>query len=413
MEPRTTLPFDILVSIIDLFAGGDDGDISSLQCLSQACKFMVPLCRKHLFSSLHIPSSKSKLEDLSELLSKNPDIAHYVKSLHYVVYIPIGDHELNILDVLKEFSPLQSIELQSLATQWDDFPESIRSSLVFLIHLPTVVRLSMQSFKGFPAIALSRCSNLVDLQLRGRLQMAPPEVNQVIQRNKIPTLFSLSVGATTFDCLAILLNCGGRHAGGSIIDVSRLQRASFDVDSPGHIGLIIEFIKVTTRLEYFNLTLDSKPVELTGLGASLAMNAYQTLKSLELRITIVGDDYDPLCGLSPELRFLARTNVLEKLELQLMVRGGVSCKTQSKDWSTFDSLLTQSGGFPMLHRVSVHILWRAQCEIVDDESRWENLQADKFPRLMESKAVEFDLSAEGYKCCSVRPSYVYATSNYK
>jgi hypothetical protein len=165
MEPRTTLPFDILVYIIDLLAGGDDGDIKSLQILSQACKYMVPLCRKHLFSSLHL-RSKLKSKRFSDLLSKNPDIARYVRSLNYGVYNPIGDHELNILDMLKERSSLQSIKLLSPPEfDWSDFPESIQSSLVFLIQLPTVTHLYIQSFKGFPAIALSRCSNLIDLQL--------------------------------------------------------------------------------------------------------------------------------------------------------------------------------------------------------------------------------------------------------
>jgi hypothetical protein len=112
MEPRTTLPLGILAYIIDLLADGDDGDIKSLQTLSQACKSMVPLCRKHLFSSLRL-RSKSESECFSDLLSKNPDIARYVRSLNYAVYNSIGDHELNILDVLEERSSLQSIELLS------------------------------------------------------------------------------------------------------------------------------------------------------------------------------------------------------------------------------------------------------------------------------------------------------------
>jgi hypothetical protein len=94
------------------------------------------------------------------------------------------------------------------------------------------------------------------------------------------------------------------------------------------------------------------PVGLAGLGASLAINAYRTLKSLELSITVrVGDDYDPLCGLSRELRFIAGNNILEELELDVVVQADASCRTDSEDWSAFDSVLTESGAFPMLHRV--------------------------------------------------------------
>jgi hypothetical protein len=254
MESRTTLPLDILLYIIDLLASGDYEDIKSLQILSQACKSMVPLCRKHLFSSLHL-RSRLDSECFSDLLSKNPDIARYVRSLNYAVYnsiyaIQVYDHELNIFDMLKEHSSLQSIKLRSptgFILDWSSFPESIRSFLVSLIQLPTVTHLDIQSFKGFPATALSRCSNLIDLRL-AKLQTAPPEVNQIISRSKIPSPVSLYTEA--YDGLAVLLNSASLHAGGPIVDFSRLQKASLCVDCPGHIGHIGELIKATTCLQY-------------------------------------------------------------------------------------------------------------------------------------------------------------------
>jgi hypothetical protein len=254
MEPRTTLPFDVLAYIIDLLARGDDGDIKSLQILSQACKFMVPLCRKHIFSSLHL-GSKLKSECFSNLLSENPHIARYVRKLDYPVYNPVGDHELNILDMLKERSSLESIKLLSPpGFYWNDLPESIRSLLVFLdIQLPTVTHLDIESFKGFPATALSCCSNLIDLQLR-RLEMTPPKVNQVISRSKIPTPVSLHAGTGSYDGIAVLLNSASLHAGGPIVDFSRLQKATFDVRSPDNIGDINELIKVTTQLQHLYIT---------------------------------------------------------------------------------------------------------------------------------------------------------------
>jgi hypothetical protein len=249
MEP---LPLDILLHIIDLLAGGDYGDIKSLQILSQACKSMVPLCRKHLFSSIRL-RSEFQIDRFSDLLTKNPDIARYVRSLNYALFNrPTYDHELNILDMLKEHSSLQSIELLSspgFILDWSNFPESIRSSLVFLIQLPTVTHLNIRSFKGFPATALSRCSNLIDLRL-ARLKIAPPEVNQVIPRSKIPTPVSLYTGTKTYDGLAVLLNSASLRAGGPIVDFSLLQKASFDVEHPGDIGHVCGLIKATTRLQY-------------------------------------------------------------------------------------------------------------------------------------------------------------------
>ena len=246
-----TIPLDILLYIIDLLAGGDDEDVKSLQMLSQACKSMVPLCRKHLFSSIRL-ISESKSERFSDLLSKNPDIARYVRTLYYSFFHIPQAHELNTIEILKERSPLHAIQLSSRRDwDWNDFPESIRSSLVSLFQLPTVTFLGIYLFNEFPATALSGCGNLIDLQL-GCLKLDPPKVNQVISRSKITTPVSLCIKKETYG-LADLLNSASLHLGDPIVDLSRLQKAEFDVESRDDLAQVYELIKATTRLEYLSL----------------------------------------------------------------------------------------------------------------------------------------------------------------
>jgi hypothetical protein len=140
-----------------------------------------------------------------------------------------------------------------------------------------------------------------------------------------------------------------------------------------------------------------EPLQLAGLGASLALYTHRTLKFLELFITVVGDDHDPLCGLNRELRFIAGNNVLEELELYVVVQQDVPCRTESEDWSAFDSVMTESGAFPMLHRVLVEIWWYSACRDVSERKAvFESLKEDKFPRLVKSKAVKFKFCAEDY-----------------
>ena len=247
MDLKATLPLDILLYIIDLLASGDNEHIKSLQILSQTSKSMVPLCRKHLFSSLHL-FNKLDSECFSDLLSKNPDIVCYVRSLNYGVYNPITDRELNILDALKERSSLHSIQLQSSSMlDWINLPES----LVSLIQLPTVTHLNIEYFERFPATALSGCSNLIDLQLGG-LTLVLPKVNQVISRSKIPTPVSLYIKPKTYG-LAALLNSASLHTDDPIVDFSRLQKASFDVEIRDDIDQVNELLKVKTRLEYLSI----------------------------------------------------------------------------------------------------------------------------------------------------------------
>ena len=138
-----------------------------------------------------------------------------------------------------------------------------------------------------------------------------------------------------------------------------------------------------------------KYVGLAGLGASLAINAYRTLKILRLSFPVGRDSYEPLCGVSRELRFIAGKNVLEMLELFVMVEDNASYKVISEEPSAFDSVLTESGAFPKLHRVSVEILWSLGCTwcLGDLNLLMGSLKENKFPRLVESKAVGFNFSS--------------------
>ena len=79
---------------------------------------------------------------------------------------------------------------------------------------------------------------------------------------------------------------------------------------------------------------------LAGLGESLAINAYRTLKSLQLNIPIDEESYEPLYGLSCELRFIAGKNILETLELFMMVEDYASYQILAEEPSAFDSVLT-------------------------------------------------------------------------
>ena len=124
---------------------------------------------------------------------------------------------------------------------------------------------------------------------------------------------------------------------------------------------------------------------LAGLGSSLAINAYRTLKSLEFSLNIERDDHDHLCGIERELRFIAGNNIIEMLELDMLFLVDSSFQIKSEDWSAFDSVLTEPGGFPMLNRVSVKIWWYS--------GSMESFK-DKFPRLVESKAVTMEFNFE-------------------
>ncbi|KDR76686.1 hypothetical protein GALMADRAFT_139584 [Galerina marginata CBS 339.88] len=388
MQPQTTLPFDILAYTIDILAAEDEGDedIKSLQMLSGTCKLMVPLCRRHLFSSLNL-LTKSQSERFGAVLFRNPNIARYVRSLKYDIYDPINDHEPKILDLLKErSSSLQSIALSShQGFDWNELPLSIQSSLVFLIQLRSVTHLQIQCFRNFPSTALALCHNLIFLGI-AELEVAPPAIGQVISRSNIPAPVTIFARTNAYDGLAVLMTSPSAQAG-PLVDFSRLQQMSFHVDSSGDIGHIGQLLKATTQLQSLNIT-SYLPLDLAGLGTSLMVNAYRTLRSVALGIVVRGNDSERLCGLSGELRSLSGNNILQEFELNVVIAPG---RTETEEWAAIDWLLTESGAFPMLHRVSIEIRWSSDGrEVPAIDDILGSLTKERFPRLVESTVVEFN-----------------------
>ena len=104
---------------------------------------------------------------------------------------------------------------------------------------------------------------------------------------------------------------------------------------------------------------------------------------------------DPLCGISGEPGFITGNNILEELQLGVAIWANGASRTKTEDWPILDSLLTKSGAFPMLHRVSIEIWWYS---VGRDRNKQdailESLKEVKLPRLVESKAVEFNFSSE-------------------
>jgi hypothetical protein len=79
----------------------------------------------------------------------------------------------------------------------------------------------------------------------------------------------------------------------------------------------------------------------------------------------------------------------------VVVQDDAPYRTESDDWSAFDSVLTESGAFPLLRRVLVEFWWYStRRNISEKDAVFENLKEDKFPRLVESEAVKFNFCVD-------------------
>ncbi|KJA14245.1 hypothetical protein HYPSUDRAFT_208872 [Hypholoma sublateritium FD-334 SS-4] len=398
---KTPVPFDILSYITNILVIESDNE--SLRAFSLLCKFMVPLCRQYLFSSVTLRSSKSttpKGIGLTRFLSGSPDTTCRIKNLEFVVETPTSTSQ-DVLDILKimlsQSTSLQSITFSSLGwPDWNVLHKPTKALLVSLIQLPTVTHLKLGAIKNFPLVALSFCSGLTDFSVSAYPYKAiSPDSGQIVSRSKIPSPVSLYI-RHFYSAIAILMRPPSPNVIDPIMDFSRLVDASFHICSENDASQMAELLKTAGRLQTLFIDYEEDhPLQLAGLGSSLAINAYQTLKSVKLSLLVDGDHHDPLYGLPLELQQLSGNNVLEELKVDVLVSVDKPCPTDSDDWSDLDAVLTKQGAFPMLRRVTLNLLW-SSCDRDEEEveALLDSLTRDRFPRLLQNSAIHFLFNAE-------------------
>ncbi|KJA16813.1 hypothetical protein HYPSUDRAFT_91044 [Hypholoma sublateritium FD-334 SS-4] len=123
MNASVTLPFDIFAYISDTLGAGREK--VTLKALSRTCKFMLPLCRRHLFSSIGLMDSTwatQKNIGLARFLTGSPDTVRCINKLSYFVdtRTPLSQHIIDILEVLRSRSAsLQSVSLLPMTGEYD------------------------------------------------------------------------------------------------------------------------------------------------------------------------------------------------------------------------------------------------------------------------------------------------------
>ncbi|KJA19688.1 hypothetical protein HYPSUDRAFT_167981 [Hypholoma sublateritium FD-334 SS-4] len=403
METALTLPFDILACIIDTLNTGRD--TATLKALALTCKFMLPLCRRHLFSTIRLLNSTPttpKRNSLAPFLSGSPEIVRCLRKLVCAVdsRVPTtSQHIIDILDVLRSHaSSLQSMSIRSLRDEWFDWSllqEPMRLLLISLIQLPTVTRLHLNFLHNFPLVALSLCSSLNDLSIERVSGGATSCTGQpIITRSKIPAPVVLEANERTNFALSVLMHPQHPSVIDPIIDFSYIQDASFEILDVSEASQMNELLKTTLQLRSLFIDFDG-PLLLTELGSSLAENAYRTLKSFELYLNVAGRHHAPLCGLPHELRQISGNNVLEELDVTVQVDTDEPCRTESDDWSDLDALLTVQGAFPMLRLVIVELVWHSRRRNKEQTKELlHKLTQDRFPRLLKSSTIQFEFYEE-------------------
>lgn len=253
---KLPVPFDILAYITNILAV--ESDYETLQAFSCTCKFMVPICRQYLFSSVRLSNSTSPEEiGLTHFLSGSPDTTCRIKKLVYFfeTSTPTPQDVLDIFKVMRSQSTsLQSISLSSYGwPNWNALREPTKSLLISLIQLPTVTHLELGIIKHFPLVALSLCSGLTDFSVSTYpYEATSPHSDQIITRSKIPSPVSLHIRGF-YSPISVLMRPPSSDAIDPIMDFSRLEKASFNICADSEASQMAELLKTATQLRTLSI----------------------------------------------------------------------------------------------------------------------------------------------------------------
>ena len=168
------LPFDIIENIVGILIDDVKG-LQYVKALSLTCPSFLPCCRKHIFSCIEIKIDSTRpstqyptAEAFERLLLDTPPIAKCVR--HLTIHITQHRHSTHSFDqVGRQLTRLRSLTVslwhhsRPSANNWNNIPSSMQSSLINLMHLPTLSNLYLESIRNFPIFNLITCASLKHL----------------------------------------------------------------------------------------------------------------------------------------------------------------------------------------------------------------------------------------------------------
>ena len=188
------LPVEILNRIFSFLVS----DLSTLTTCSKD-PLLFPIVERHLYYHVHVhfDGRTDNLgtfgpDDLSNRISENPRIVHYVRILH-LEFNSISTQTKVLLEfatTLRMFSLLESIWLTGTDVFFQ-FPDAFRAAFEDRLGQPTIKELRLDGRTTIPVSWLNRVKNLEDLFLSGSFDVTGRS------SSTLPQLKSLSMNLTS------------------------------------------------------------------------------------------------------------------------------------------------------------------------------------------------------------------------
>ena len=255
------IPLEIEEKIIDLLAK-DDKRYSTVKSCSLVCRAFLPLCRKHIFASIVLNDTHSQspttTRQLERLLSKSPDIAHYIRKLDYTISVDDFTSPA-IQECLKRITKLQSLEIRHFNRQKMDWSGNhLRPALLHLLHLPTLTRFMMTGIHKFSASDLIPCVNMKTLDIGRNTTGIATNIFPATLPDRSIRLdeFTSGIGSAT----AIMDICTAQRPDGQpIIDFSSLTKIKVAIEMDNDLEATEELFERCKQLADVSISCKRYP----------------------------------------------------------------------------------------------------------------------------------------------------------
>ncbi|KAF8968044.1 hypothetical protein BDZ97DRAFT_1916272 [Flammula alnicola] len=395
--PTPVVPFDVIEVILDILAWDyNEPYFRSLEACSLTCHSFLPLCRKRIFASIKVNGTYSRRSNrtnmLSDLLTTAPDIADYVRELHFGITNDDEEYFNGLPEILRRLTNLNSLHLfhhGSGKLDWKGLALPIKDAMACLMSLPTLTSLDLSWIANFPVSALISCTHLQDFHIDfvdiAEIDDTPHAMLPVASILLEGYSFGYEGAIGTKKILE------AKHSDGqSIFAFTDLKVFSADCRTLEDMDIPQTLLRRTRQLT--RIILHIRHLSFFGLARSIAPSI-NTLKKLILHINVDSEHTDPLSGLCAELEEMAGRNVLEYLEICVDVEMDMYCKT-GDEWGMLDKVLSKSG-WSALKRVWLDVVVRSRRRRKDDYlvGVLGTLPQRQFPILSCSKTIDFIFEA--------------------
>ncbi|KIM35539.1 hypothetical protein M413DRAFT_449687 [Hebeloma cylindrosporum] len=389
------LPLEIIENVLDSLAQDDIG-LLYLQTCSLVCEVFLQLCRKHIFASMTINSRANLIvperhsSTFVSILSTTPEIADHIRKLDW--NISVEDFEDPLLPGILE----KITKLKSLAINWDWAgprwsENSLRSALLHLFHLPTLLRLEIYRIQDFVFTDLIPCVNLREFEFHW-IEVTEHALLSTLPHESL-RLHHLPFGSETSTAIS-KIGSSLRPDEKPIFNFAALRSVSCVFYEAKEFDASSQLFQYCSQLTDIDITIYSPPLTWAGI-AKMLKSSIETLACLHFT-TFMEDETgtaDPLGGLVAELEEMRHQNVVEKIVFDVLV-GSIFPHNRGDDWGLLDRVLTQPGWLK-LKDVSLNILIRTNTFPQDElEDSFRSLPHTQFPRLSNiSGLFQFSVNA--------------------